>query len=62
MQRLGLRDDDKRFEPAERQQSSDCFRGATTENVQAFCYSEEGSRLDTQSYRLFTVSDLGTGA
>jgi hypothetical protein len=57
----GLRDDDKRFEPAERLQSSDCYRAAATESVQAFCHSEEGSRLDTQSYRVFTMPNLETG-
>jgi hypothetical protein len=58
----GLRDDDKRFEPAERLQSSDCYRGAAMESVQAFYHSEEGSRLDTQSYRVFTMPNLETGA
>jgi hypothetical protein len=57
----GLRDDAKRFEPAERQQRSDCYRDAAKECVHAFCHSEEGSRLDTQSYRVFTVPNLETG-
>jgi hypothetical protein len=56
-----LRDNDQRFEPAERQQRSDCYRDAATESVHAFCHSEEGSRLDTQSYRVFNTSNLDTG-
>ena len=48
------------FKPAERQQRSDCIRAAAKMAVHEFCHSEEGSNVDTESYRIMKLLNVNT--
>jgi hypothetical protein len=48
------------FKPAKRQQRSDCIRAAAKMAVHEFCHSEEGSNVDTESYRIMKLMNVNT--
>jgi hypothetical protein len=56
-----LMDNDEKFEPEQRKKRKDFCRDSAVESVHAFCHSEEGSRLDTQSSRGINITNLETG-
>lgn len=45
----------------ERKQRSDCYRDAARACIHDFCHSEEGSNVDTESYRVYKIKDPDTG-
>ena len=49
------------FAPKTRKQRSDCYRDAARACIHDFCHSEEGSNVDTESYRVYKIKDPDTG-
>jgi hypothetical protein len=48
------------FKPADRKQRADCIRPEATMAVHEFCHSEEGSNVDTESYRIMKLLNVNT--
>jgi hypothetical protein len=52
--------ENKKFTPKERQKRSDCYRDEARACVREFCH-DEGSNVDTESYRVYKIKDPDTG-